>query len=319
MRGIKLIRKHFLPLVFLGVIVFFVGCQDNSVQPTVSQTTTDKQAITDAINADSLLATFDTNFNEDGALSYLAKTNSAIKPFKVWQKTQLANKVVDVTYSADTAYAHITKTFNVTLYISGTLDVNASKPDTLIKKSFTSVITRNAVLVKIAREDSSKNRWVVKAVSLPEGGTASSNIDITNLTVFLPNGDTLSISSPNDYYLIRKWGWFWWRWHNVPVIQRDRDVKIQVELTSAYADTDFVSLTFGADRFGYHRCKKRFDLVSSTDNGGVYDKVYEQTFKGDYYPGFFHAIINALPKQVIFDDSAAVESSTWGIPYYVKF
>ena len=319
MRGIKLIRKHFLPLVLLGVIVFFVGCQDNSVQPTVSQTTTDKQAITDAINADSLLATFDTNFNEDGALSYLAKTNSAIKPFKVWQKTQLANKVVDVTYSADTAYAHITKTFNGTLYISGSLDVNASKPDTLIKKSFTSVITRNAVLVKIAREDSSKNRWVVKAVSLPEGGTPSSNIDITKLTVFLPNGDTLSISSPNDYYLIRKWGWFWWRWHNVPVIQRDRDVKIQVELTSAYADTDFVSLTFGADRFGYYRCKKRFDLVSSTDNGGVYDKVYEQTFKGDYYPGFFHAIINALPKQVIFDDSAAVESSTWGIPYYVKF
>ena len=115
MRGIKLIRKHFLPLVLLGVIVFFVGCQDNSVQPTVSQTTTDKQAITDVINADSLLATFDTNFNEDGALSYLAKTNSAIKPFKVWQKTQLANKVVDVTYSADTAYAHITKTFNGTL------------------------------------------------------------------------------------------------------------------------------------------------------------------------------------------------------------
>jgi hypothetical protein len=319
MRIINLIRGHLFSLLFVGIILFVVGCQDNSIEPTTAQTSTDKQAVVDAINSDSLLASFDPSFNEDGAITYLNKTQAEIKPFKVWQKMQLVNKVVDVTYNADTAYAHITKTFNGTLFIASSYDSSATRPDTIIQKSFTSVITRNAILVKIAKEDTTKNHWVVKAISLPEGGTPESNINITKLTVFLPNGDTLSISSPNDYYLVRKWGWFWWKWHNVPVIQRDRDVKIQVELTSAYADTDFVSLTFGADRFGYHRCKKRFDLVSSTDNGGVYDKVYEQTFRADYYPGFFHAIINALPKQVIFDDSASVESNTWGVPYYIKF
>jgi uncharacterized lipoprotein YajG len=319
MSVISLVRNYLLSLVILGGIFFFVGCQDNLVQPTTSTATTDKQAIVDVINSDSLLTSFDTNYNEDGALTYLAKTNSEIKPFKVWQKMDLVNKVVDVTYSADTAYAHITKTFDGTLYIAGSLNLNSTEPDTVFKKTFTSVITRNAVLVKVPKEDTTKTRWVIKAVSLAEGGTPSSNINITKLSVFLPNGDTLSISSPNDYYLVRKWGWFWWRWHNVPVIEHNKDVRIQVELTSAYADTDFVSLTYGFSKFDGERCKKRFDLVSSTDNGGVYTKVYEQTFRSNYFPGFFHAVINAIPRQVLFDDSAAVESNTWGIPYYIKF
>lgn len=315
----KFLRSYIFSALILSGIMFLVGCQDNSVESTTPQASTDKQAVVDVINADSLIASFEPNFNEEGEVTYLAKTNTEIKPFKVWQKMQLTNKVVDVTFDADTAYAHITKTFDGTLYISGSLDVNASTPDTLIKKSFTSVINRKAILVKITKEDTSKTRWVIKAVSLPEGGTPESSIKITKVTVFLPNEDTLSISSPNDYYLVRKWGWFWWKWHNVPVLEHDRDLKIQVELTSSYADTDFVSLTFGANRFGVHRCKKRFELISSTDNGGVYDKVYEQTFTSNYYPGFFHAIINAIPKQVIYDDSAAVESNTWGIPYFIKF
>jgi len=319
MKVIDLLRKHFLFLAFLGRTIFFVGCQDNSVEPTTSTTTADKQAIVDVINSDSLLTSFDTNYNEDGALNYLAKTNSEIKPFKVWQKMDLVNKAVDINFNGDTAYAHITKTFDGTLYIAGSLNINSTEPDTVFKKTFTSVITRNVVLVKMTKEDTTINRWVIKAVSLAEGGTPSSNINITKISVLLPNDDTLSISSPNDYYLVRKWGWFWWRWHNVPVIEHNKDVRIQVELTSAYADTDFVSLTYGFSKFDGERCKKRFDLVSTNENGGIYTKVYEQTFRSNYFPGFFHAVINAIPKQVLFDDSVAVESNTWGIPYYIKF
>lgn len=313
-------KKYFPPFLFLGGIMFFVGCQDNTVE-TLPQTTvtTDKQAVIDVVNADSLLASFEPNYNEDGTLTFLSKTNAEIKPFKIWQKIHLINENVDVSFEADTAYAHIVKTFEGTLFISASNNLIATKPDTLIKKSFTSIITRNAILVSTAKTDSVKNHWIIKAISLPEGGTQESNININKLTVFLPNGDTLSIASPNEYYLVRKWGWFWWRWHNVPVIQRGKDVKIQLELTSAYQDTDFVSLTFGADRFGFNRCKKLFDLISSTPNNGVYDKVYEQTFRSDFHPGFFHAIINTLPKQVISDDSASVELKTWGVPYFVKF
>ena len=91
-----------------------------------------------------------------------------------------------------------------------------------------------------------------------------------------------------------------------------------MELTSAYADTDFVTLTFGADRFGMHRTKKKFELISSTQNGNVYDKVYEQTYRTHQYVGFYHAIINAMPKQVVFDDATPVEMESWGVPYFVR-
>jgi hypothetical protein len=314
----NIFKNYFFPFIFLGGLLFFVGCQDNSVETTPQTTTTDKQAVIDVVEADSLIASFEPNYNEDGTITYLSKSNAEIKPLRVWQKMNLTNKNVDISFDADTAYAHITKTFEGTLFISGTNNLTATKPDTLIKKSVTSIITRNAVLVNISKVDTVKH-WVVKAVSLPEGGTEGSNVNITKLTVFLPGGDTLSITSPNDYYLVRRWGWHWWRWHNVPCIQRNKDVTIQIELTSAYADTDFVSLTFGADRFGSHRSKKLFDLVSSTANGGEYDKVYEQTFRSNVYPGYSHAIINAFPKQAIYDDSTSVELSSWGVPYFVKF
>ncbi len=68
-------------------------------------------------------------------------------------------------------------------------------------------------------------------------------------------------------------------------------VKIQVEVKSAYADTDFVTLTYGADLKGSHRAKKRFELVSSTPDGnGLYTKVYEQSYTANPFRGFFHAL-----------------------------
>ena len=60
-------------------------------------------------------------------------------------------------------------------------------------------------------------------------------------------------------------------------------------------------------------------MVSSTQTGNGYDKVYEQTFETHQWPGYFHAVINATPRQVVTDDSTPVESNTWGIPYIVKW
>ena len=159
--------------------------------------------------------------------------------------------------------------------------------------------------------------WHVVAVSLPAGGTGSTNIIITKLTAYLPGGDTLSISDPTDYFLEREAGPKGPR-KDIPRIASNEPVKVVVELYSAYADSDFVTLTHGGDLHGMHRGKVKFDLVSSTQYGGGYDKVYEQTFETHQWPGFFHAVVNASPGQTIKDDSAPVEISTWGIPYAVK-
>lgn len=317
MRTSQLVKKNILPMLLLAFISFFIGCQDNmTVQPN-DQITTDKQAVQKLADEDSLLVSFEPNFNEEGEMDILSKVSAEIYPFRVGHKMRLVNKTLTVDFQGDTAYGLITKTFEGVLYIKGSYNPASTKPDTLITKAFTSVITKNVIFIKVAHTDSPAKNWRIAAISLPEGGTQSPNIDITKFTAFLPNGDTLVINSPNDYYLVRNWGQ-WWRWHHVPVINRAADVLLRVELTSAYADTDFVTLTFGADKFGMHRSKKKFELVSSTQNGNVYEKVYEQTFQSHQFPGFFHAIINAMPKQVVYDDSTPVEMETWGVPYFVK-
>lgn len=311
------IKNGILFLFTLFGLILFVGCQDNTIDPTEDTNSIEKQEVLNAIDSDSLLISFEPNYNEDGVLNYLQKTEAEIKPFKVWHRMKLIDRNVDISFDEDTAYAHITNTFEGTLFIASSYDPSAVKPDTVIKKSFTSVVTRNVVLVKIANTENVRKNWVVTEVSLPQGGTQSPNIEIKKVTVTFPNGETLEITSPNDYYLVRKWGW-WWRWHNVPVVPRDREVTIRVEVTSAYEENDFVSLTFGADRLGAHRSKKLFELVSSTPNGSFYDKVYEQTFVSNFFPGFFHAIVNLMPQQVIKEDSTPVELESWGIPYFVK-
>lgn len=312
----QLFKKFWIILVF-AMVSIFVGCQDDMTVQTTDDPTTDQEALEKLVSEDSVLTSFEPNYNEGGEMDILQKTNTEIYPFRVGHKMRLVNRNVNINIAGDTAYGLITNTFEGILYIKGSYDPNATNPDTLITKPFTSVVTRNIVFVKIANTPRPLHNWKIAAISLPEGGTQSSNINITKLTAFLPNGDTLEINSPNDYYLVRHWG-FWWRWHHIPVIPKNQDVLLRVELTSAYADTDFVTLTYGANRLGMHRAKKKFELISSTQNGNVFNKVYEQTYRTHQYVGFYHAVINAMPKQVVFDDAAPVEMESWGIPYFVR-
>ena len=93
---------------------------------------------------------------------------------------------------------------------------------------------------------------------------------------------------------------------------------VRVELKSAYPDTDFVTITYGADQNGFHRSKKKFNLVSQTFDGLFYNRVYERSYKTHQWGGYFHAVINAIPKQAIFEDSTPIEINTWGLPYFVR-
>ncbi len=311
------IRRFFLPLLMLGVLTFFAGCQDEmTVEPqNGDEPTTDPAALQLLVEQDSSLASFDVNYNEDGLMDFLGKTTEQIYPFRVGKRMRLVSRNLNIEFSGDTlAFGTLTKTFEGLLLIAASYDSTSSEPDTVIEKPFTAVITRNIIFKRIARTPFPMRNWIIAAISLPEGGTQSPNIDITKLTVFLPNGDTMVVDSPNEYYLRRGWGW----WRRVPIIGRGESVTLRVELFSAYEEDDFVTLTYGSDRFGHHRAKKLFDLVSSTPVGDGFEKVYEQTYTTHQFPGHYHAIITAMPRQVVFDDSTPVESESWGIPYFVR-
>ncbi len=160
-----------------------------------------------------------------------------------------------------------------------------------------------------------RKAWKIVAVSLVEGGTGSPNIVITKLTLVLPDGEEIVVESPNDYYLSRMAG----RPDQIPSFFSGASVLAKVELQSAYADTDFVCITFGARHDGrYNRRKKCMELISEEFDGQYYTRTYEMEWVSRPDRGAKHAVVNAVPKQVIFDDETDVEAHSWGIPYIVK-
>ncbi len=310
----KLFRRRILPFLLLGLIVVFFGCQDEMViEPADTEPTTDQGALEKIVDEDSALTSFDYNYNEDGLMDFLGKVDTEIYPFRVGHKMRLVNRTLSIDIQDTIAYGTLTKTFEGILFIAANYDSLGTEPDTVIQKPFTAVVTRNIIFKKIAHTPYPFRNWIIAAISLPEGGTQSPNIDIMKLTAFLPNGDTIQVDSPNDYYVTWRFGW----WRQIPVLHRGESVLLRVELYSAYEEEDFVTLTYGANRFHNHRAKKIFELVSSTPSGNGWEKVYEQTYTTHQFPGFYHAVINAMPRQVVFDDATPVESEAWGIPYLV--
>lgn len=298
----------------LAMVTLFIGCKESVNEPESTEPTTDKEAMLRLADEDSSIASFEPNYNEEDAMSFLGKTETQIYPFRVGHRVRLVNRILDINVVGDTAYGTLTKTFEGTLIIAASYNSGSSSPDTIIRKPFTSVITKKLIFVRIANTPYPYRNWRLVALSLPEGGVLSSNIDIKKLTAFLPNGDTLVINSPNSYFLSRGLGW----WKQIPFIGKNQSVTIRLEVYSAFADTDFVTLTYGADLKGFHRAKRRFVMLSSTPSGSGFDKIYEQTFTAHQYVGYYHAIINAFPKQVIFDDATPVESESWGMPYFIR-
>ncbi len=310
------VMKNLLAVFIVTTMILLVGCKDSPTGPGSVQNNSNQQAMLKAVEADSAVASFDPNYNEEDAMTIMGKTAVAIYPLRVGQKMRVVSTNFTYTMVGDTAYGTYSRTFEGVLYIAASYDSSTHKQDTVIQKPFTAVITRKVVLLKLNNNplDSVNFDWKVLAVSLPDGGTLNSNVNITKMIINLPSGDILIINDPNDYYLALGRG----RWKEVPHFKNGQQITIQLDVTSAYADTDFVTLTHGGDMRGLHREKLKFDLISSTPNGSVYAKVYQKTFVAHTWPGFFHAVVNVFPKQVIYDDSTPVESNTWGIPYYIE-
>ena len=265
--------KYIVTYAILGLVVFIAGCTDSVNAPEINtSSTTDPQVFKTLAEQDSTLASFEPNYNEQDAMSFLGKTLTDIYPLRVGQKMRLVSKEYEVNEVGDTAYVKVIKTFEGVLYIKASYsppDSNTQVADTLIEKPFSTVITRNLIFAKKQIGDIPLNNWRLVAVSLPEGGTLTDNINITKLTITLANGDQMIITSPNDYYLTRGIP----IWKQIPVMARHEEVTLEVEITSVYADTGFVTLTYGGNRHGMHRAKKIFELISSVQNGSVYNKV----------------------------------------------
>lgn len=352
----KFLSGIFLLIFTLALLILTSACQQNESVVGSTSDLSQNEALRKIAEEDEVLQSFDSNFDESATMDFLSKTNMVIYPARVWHKVESRDFNLELTIAGDTAYGVSTKTFTGTLYIAASLDEfttgDTAVVDTIIEKPFTTVVTRNVIFVKVAETGDQRRDWKIISVSLPEGGTGTTNIYITKLTVTLPSGEVLEVTSPNDYYLSRNTGDRMGNKGNqgqggpngnrgqggprgnsglgvrlgfdnnfmgqFPMINSGEPILLTVELESAYSDTDHVAVSFGGDKLGRNRAKNSFELVSSVSNGGTYSKVYQGEFRPRAMHGFFHAVLRAIPYHVVHDDSTPVEEVCWGIPYAVQ-
>jgi hypothetical protein len=318
----KIKFKKFSVVIFsLISILWLFGCSEHKNNIVESQISPDDQQSFEKIaDNDESIASFEPNYNEQQAMELaLGKITTSIYPIKVGQKMIRISKNLEMQVNGDTAIGILTKTFNGTLYIAASYNPEKTRVDSIFQKTFTTIITSKIIFVKFANTRRMIDNWKIAAISLPEGGTETGNIEITRLTVNLSSGEMLEVTSPNDYFLFRNQNFMHQgRWKIFPMLEKGDSATLRLEVKSMYPDTDFVTLTYGADHSGFNRSKKKFDLVSQTFDGLFYNKVYERSYKTHQWGGYFNAVINAIPRQVIYDNTTPVEIKTWGLPYFVR-
>ncbi len=313
-------KKILILNLIVGTFLLISGCSKSDVNGPAA---TDEEVIIKLIESDETLGNFESLFDEGGEVAFsFGKTTGDFYPIKVGRKITSIERTYQKEIIGDSALIHITTKFVGVLFIAGrytpiTPGDTTVIPDTVIRKSFIETIKRNVALKRIAEASSENRGWKINALSLPEGSTSVKNILIKKIEINSPDFGLITIESPLDFYFFIED----LKGRDFPGILKGRNVNLKVYLTSNTNKDDFVTLSYGSiKRHPVFRARKKLTLISSTPSGSNWDKVYEGNWQiGILHPfGRFHSVINAVTNETIFDDSAAVSSSTWGMPYLVK-
>ena len=308
MLNLKSLFKSFV--IFTISIVLLSACQENDSLNFPESDSENIEALKKLINDDEIFDSFEANFSDDAMMNSLAKSNNEIEPTKVRRQITNVEKNVDLDISEDelTATGVITKTITGKLLITV---VDDQETESVIEKEFISVVTRNVEFEKYNNSKRPDKNWRITRISLAEGNTGSDNVEILKLTLFMPDGSTIEIDSPNDYYLERVVGMK----NQVPNMKQSEEITVRAEIRSDYDGDDLVNLRYGATRKGLKRAKKSFELVETTTDG---IKIYEASYKTNQTKGKKHAVVSVVSHSTIHDSEAPVESNSWGIPYVVN-
>lgn len=313
-----MLKKFFflIPLFLFAL----TGCSEESIG-TDPGAATDDQALQELATEDSSAQSFEENYDDAGTHFFLnTAVQGNIYPIKIGRRINSVSRQFSRQITGDSAYVTMTSTYTGVFIIEASYEPvtpgdTTVTADTVIQKPFTSVIVRNMVFVRINSSNNPRLNWKLVKISLPAGGTSSDNIIINKAVLTFANGDSLVITNPNEFFLSRNPSGVM---RGIPVVLRNTVVRLRVEIYSAYADDDFVTLTHSANLRGFFRVKRRLELISSEVSGSGYAKVYEHSFLAGNAQGHFHAVIDATPRGVLFDSAAQFETKVWGIPYFVR-
>lgn len=304
-------------IVGLFSALCLIGCSKNSNPVTQNNNLgqPDQAALEQMVSQDALF-TSDASILNDGSTA-LAKSAGAFIP-KNWarlinvdsvSRTVTFNKIDDTTVIA-----------TVTTYIAGQVGIRVKQTptDTIIYKPLSETFKRNVRFVRITSKiDTTQFHWRLDAVTPMAGGTDSSGITILSVT-FFTDSDTLQITDPLNYYLPIRRPMIRWCMPELPQ-SVTTGFKIQVTVKSTDPDSDIVVAhrPIWFLRAGVYR-RASMSLVSSVSNGdGTYTRVYENSWQGAW-SGRHEAIVDAITRQSIYDETAPFSSQVWGIPYIVQ-
>lgn len=339
-------RLYSIPvlLTLLLAAVLSTGCKDSvDITSPASVNNSQTQAFMAVAERSASLSSFTPNYNEEQALALAGSLERDLYPIKVGQKMTLIDKSLTLTKDSTTATGTLVQRFEGRLIIQGsfqqpTIGLN-SRIDTTIEKSFNTTITRVIKFKRVKFTGNDTIDWKVSAISLPNGGSEGTSIAIAKLKLTTQDGYEMVIDNPNTYFFkvgkerpddddaedadnhdldddLKEWGYNWKNlltWYG-----KNKNVKLTVEVLSSTSDPDFLTVTYGAMMNGMDKKKNKFTLVSTTQEGLLYRKVYESSCYTKSNAVKMHAVINAMPRNVVYDTNTAVEVKTWGIPYRVR-
>jgi hypothetical protein len=321
-------------------IVLAAGCSDsdNVVDPLNQPPAgvNDEQAAIRYIAANEDFSANDEQTMNDGQLQpaeygVAGKVAADITPIRFGRFIRNVTRNVEVAVGpGDTvAEAMVTKDIYGVFRIRG---VAGSGDTVTVSKEFHDRAHRRVIFRRVDRDSVRWWRnWIPVGSSLIAGGTVepNDNIAITKTELFLPNGDTVTVSDPLGTLLRYRWGppmphppdgGMMDSTHRdpppVPELLDGQELTMRVTVRSASADTDLVALRFGCDLL--HKRRAQMRLVSEKANGdGTFTRVFARTWTVPPLPGFFHVAVDAATRGTVFDDAEPYSVSWWGMPYRV--
>ncbi|MCX8056311.1 MAG: hypothetical protein N3F03_01720 [Ignavibacteria bacterium] len=311
-------KKILFIVLSILIPILMISCKSNVNEPDYL----DDATLLSMIENDEALANFDQNFNDEEATAFLiGKTQLDLYPIKVGRRITKVERTFEKQVVGDSAKVTVTTKYTGNLIIAGkftriTLGDTSYRPDTIVSKPFVETVKRNLTFIRTNSKNDKSRGWKLQAISLPEGSTELKNIKINKVELISSGREILSITSPLDTYFFigdsKK---------DIPERKKNEDVTLKVYLTSNSPKEDFVTITYGRKIAGQtYKLKRKLNLVSSTQVGDKWEKVYQGNWNiFVVHPfGKFHSVINAVTNETIFTVEGSVSSSTWGIPYKVN-
>lgn len=327
-------KNQLTPLsIMVALVLSLVGCAtDTSLDVNTSG---DVQAIEQlTIQSDSLAefqAQEEAAINDESELTWegFGKSSTPVYPLRWGRKVESRSHVRTVTIIGDTAAeALITTTFSGNIVIAATYTEGSTTPDTIIRKPFVERVRRKIRFVRVGRGNDHSRNWRPDGMTLSVGNAepeSQNRFTITSaLVVYRDRTDT--VSDP-----LNTWLGFGRHRQRVQSIVAGDSVIVRVAIMSADADTEHAVLRYRSAGMrmpphggGMQTHRVRMRLVSSTQIGAEWERVYETSFRPSApatmgLGGRAHlgAVIDVVSSGTLFDDSASVSNRFWAVPYVI--